>query len=229
MSQVLKLISVMLIGIILVAASCSGDEKSEGNTTLIEQADPLFKVRAENTLLTLADLPRDWTSMPYEEVDFSADFSDECAILDDDTDTDSSYTVNADDFSGPNGDSVSNTIQIFSLGLEATAIMNDLDLAMDRCLRELEEVFEEDGIDATVLSSELTITGFGATSKGIRLTMTLPLVGTIMVDSIMVHHERMISSLTYAYPVGAASVSDSNALVGGLLNVIINRLEQTQQ
>ena len=101
---------------------------------------------------------------------------------------------------------------------------------LDASFHELhEEVFEEDGIDATVLSSELTITGFGATSKGIRLTMTLPLVGTIMVGSIMVHHERMISSLTYAYPVGAASVSDSNALVGGLLNVIINRLEQTQQ
>jgi hypothetical protein len=176
----------------------------------------------------LADLPRNWTNEPYEEVDFSADFSDECKILDDDTDTDSSYTVNSDDFSGPNGDSVSNTIQIFSLYLEATAIMNDLDLAMNRCLGELEEVFEncleEDGIDARIRSSELTITGFGATSKGIRLTMTIPLTGTIMV-----HHERMVSSQTYAYPVGTSPDSDSNALVAGLLNAIINRLEQAHQ
>ena len=67
-------------------------------------------------------------------MDFSADFSDECKILYDDTDTDSSYTVNSEDFRGPNGDSVSNTIQIFSLCLEATAIMNGLDLAMDCCL-----------------------------------------------------------------------------------------------
>jgi len=226
MSQVLKLISVMLIGVVLVAATCSSDEKSEDDTTLLEQVDPLFKIRAENTLLTLADLPRNWTSEPYEEVDFSADFSDECKILDNDTDTDSSYTVNSEDFSGPNEDSVSNTIQIFSLCLEATAIMNDL--TMDRCLGELEEVFEnrlkEDGIDARIRSSELTITGFGATSKGIRLTMTIPLAGTIMV-----HHERMVSILTSAYPVGTSPDSDSNALVGGLLNVIINRLEQAHQ
>ncbi|MEO2140574.1 MAG: hypothetical protein ABGX63_00170 [bacterium] len=228
MSQVLKLISVMLIGIVLVAATCSSDEKSKDDTTLLEQVDPFFKTQAENTLLTLADLPRNWISEPYEVVGFSADFSDECKILDDDTDTDSSYTVNSDDFSGPNGDSVSNTIQIFSLCLEATAIMNDLDLAMDRCLGELEEVFEncleEDGIDARIRYSELIITGFGATSKGIRLTMTIPLVGTIMV-----HHERMVSSLTYAYPVGTSPDSDSNALVAGLLNVIINRLEQAHQ
>jgi hypothetical protein len=122
----------MLIGIVLVAATYSSDEKSEAGTTLLKQVDPLFKIQAENTLLTLADLPRNWTSEPYEEVDFSADFSNEWKILDDDTDTDSSYTVNSEDFSGPNGDSVSNTIQIFSLCLEATAIMNDLDVAMDR-------------------------------------------------------------------------------------------------
>jgi hypothetical protein len=153
MSQVLKLISVMLIGIVLVAATCSIDEKSEDDTTLLEQVDPLFKIRAENALLTLADLPRNWTSEPYEE----------------------------------------------------------------------------DGIDARIRSSELTITGFGATSKGIRLTMTIPLAGTIMVDAITGHHERMVSSLTYAYPVGTSPDSDSNALVGGLLNVIINRLEQAHQ
>ena len=148
MSQVLKLISVMLIGIVLVAATCSIDEKSEDDTTLLEQVDPLFKIRAENALLTLADLPRNWTSEPYEE----------------------------------------------------------------------------DGIYARIRSSELTITGFGATSKGIRLTMTIPLAGTIMV-----HHERMVSTLTSAYPVGTSPDSDSNALVGGLLNVIINRLEQAHQ
>ena len=166
-------------------------------------------------------------------MDFSANFSDECKIPDDDTDTDSTYTVSSEDFSGPNGDSVKNTIQIFSLGLEATAIMNDLDLAMDRCLGELEEAFEdrleENGIDARIRSSELTITGFGATSKRIRLPMTIPLAGTIMVDAIMVHHERMVSSLTYAFPVGTSPDSDSNALVGGLLNVIINRLEQAHR
>ena len=153
MSQVLKLISVMLIGVVLVAATCSSNEKSEDDTTLLEQVDPLFKIRAENALLTLADLPRNWTSEPYEE----------------------------------------------------------------------------DGIDARIRSSELTITGFGATSKGIRLTMTIPLAGTIMVDAIMAHHDRMVSSLTYAYPVGTSPDSDSNALVGGLLNVIINRLEQAHQ
>ena len=113
MSQVLNLISVMLIGIVLVAATCSNDAKSEDDTTLLEQVDPLFKIRAENTLLTLADLTQNWTSEPSEEVGFSANFSDECKILDDDTDTDSSYTVNSEDFSGPNGDSVSNTLQIF--------------------------------------------------------------------------------------------------------------------
>ena len=57
MSQVLKPISVMLIGIILVAATSSSDEKSEDDITLLEQVDPIFKIRAENTLLTLADLP----------------------------------------------------------------------------------------------------------------------------------------------------------------------------
>ena len=57
MSQVLKPISVMLIGIILVAATCSSDEKSEDDITLLEQVDSIFKIRAENTLLTLADLP----------------------------------------------------------------------------------------------------------------------------------------------------------------------------
>lgn len=106
--------------------------------------------------------------------------------------------------------------------------MNDLDLAMDRCLGELEEAFEnrleEDGIDAKIRSSELTITGFGATFKEVRLTMTIPLAGPIMV-----HHQRTVSSLTYAYPVGTSPDSDSNALVAGLLNVIINRLEQAHQ
>jgi len=58
MSQVLKLIRVMLIGIVLVAATCSSDEKSKDYTTLLEQVDPLFKIRAENALLTLAGLPR---------------------------------------------------------------------------------------------------------------------------------------------------------------------------
>ena len=67
-------------------------------------------------------------------MDFSADFSDECKILYDYTDTDSSYTVNSEYFSDPNRNPVSNTIQIFSLCLEATAIMNGLDLAMDCCL-----------------------------------------------------------------------------------------------
>lgn len=106
--------------------------------------------------------------------------------------------------------------------------MNDLDLAMDRCLGELEEAFEnrleEDGIDAKIRSSELTITGFGATFKEVRLTMTIPLAGPIML-----HHQRTVSSLTYAYPVGTSPDSDSNALVAGLLNVIINRLEQAHQ
>ena len=64
MSQVLKPISVMLIRIILVAATCSSDEKSEDGITLLEQVDPIFKIRAENTLLTLADLPRNWISKP---------------------------------------------------------------------------------------------------------------------------------------------------------------------
>jgi len=228
MSQVLKLISIMLIEIVLVAPTCSNDEKSKDDTTLLKQVDPIFKIRAETTLLTLADLPRNWISKPYEEVDFSADFSDECKIVDDDTDTDSSYTSNSEDFSGPNGDSVSNTIQFFSLCLEATAIMNDLDLAMNRCFEEIEGAFEnhleEDGIDARIKSSELTFTGFGATSKEIRLTITIPLAGTIMV-----HHERMVSNLTYAYPVGTSPDSDSNALDAGLLNVITNRLEQAHQ
>ena len=57
MSQVLKPISVMLIGIVLVAATCSSDEKYKDNTRLLEQVDSLFKIRSENTLLTLADLP----------------------------------------------------------------------------------------------------------------------------------------------------------------------------
>ena len=161
-------------------------------------------------------------------MDFPADFSDECKIVDDDTDTDSSYTSNSEDFSGPNGDSVSNTIQFFSLCLEATAIMNDLDLAIDRRFEEIEGAFEnhleEDGIDARIKSSELTFTGFGATSKEIRLTMTIPLAGTIMV-----HHERMVSNLTYAYPVETSPDSDSNALVADLLNVIANWLEQAHQ
>jgi hypothetical protein len=87
-----------------------------------------------------------------------------------------------------------------------------------------ENCLEEDGIDARIRSSELTITGFGATSKGIRLTMTIPLAGTILV-----HHERMVSSQTYAYPVGTSPDSDANALVAGLLNAIINRLEQAHQ
>jgi len=75
-----------------------------------------------------------------------------------------------------------------------------------------------------IRSSELTITGFGATFKEVRLTMTIPLAGPIMV-----HHQRTVSSLTYAYPVGTSPDSDSNALVAGLLNVIINRLEQAHQ
>ncbi|MDE0718989.1 MAG: hypothetical protein OSB75_00340 [Dehalococcoidia bacterium] len=54
--------------------------------------------------------------------------------------------------------------------------------------------------------------------------MTIPLAGPIMV-----HHQRTVSSLTYAYPVGTSPDSDSNALVAGLLNVIINRLEQAHQ
>ena len=57
MSRVLKPISVMLIGIVLVAATCSSDEKYKDNTRLLEQVDSLFKIRSENTLLTLADLP----------------------------------------------------------------------------------------------------------------------------------------------------------------------------
>ena len=64
----------------------------------------------------------------------------------------------------------------------------------------------------------------GATFKEVRLTMTIPLAGPIMV-----HHQRTVSSLTYAYPVGTSPDSDSNALVAGLLNVIINRLEQAHQ
>ena len=64
MSQVLNLISVMLIGVVLVAATCSSEEKSRDDTTLLEQVDPIFKIRAENTLLTLADLPRNWISKP---------------------------------------------------------------------------------------------------------------------------------------------------------------------
>ena len=64
MSQVLKLISIMLIEIVLVAPTCSNDEKSRDDTTLLEQVDPIFKIRAENTLLTLADLPRHWISKP---------------------------------------------------------------------------------------------------------------------------------------------------------------------
>ena len=223
MSQVLKLISVILIGVALVAATCSSDEKSEDDTTLLEQVDPRRKY-----FIGVGRPAPKLDQQILRRSSFSGDFSDECKILDDDTDTDSSYTINSEGFSGPNGDSVSNTIQIFSLCLEAAAIKNDLDLAMERCLGELEEAFEnrleENEINARIRSSELTITGFGATSKGIRLTMTIPLAGTIMV-----HHKRMVSSLTYAYPVGTYPDSDSNALVGGLLNVIINRLEQAHQ
>ena len=133
MSQVLKLIGVMLIGIILVAASCSGDEKSEDSTSLLEQVGPLYKVRAENVLLTLADLPSNWTSTPYEDLYISVDFSDQCAMLGEDNDTDSSYTANSSDFSGSNGDSAHNSIDIVSLGLEDAALLNELDLALDRC------------------------------------------------------------------------------------------------
>ena len=83
MSQVLKLISIMLIEIVLVAPTCSNDEKSRDDTTLLEQVDPRRKY-----FIGVGRPAPKLDQRILRRSRFSGDFSDECKILDDDTDTD---------------------------------------------------------------------------------------------------------------------------------------------
>ena len=145
---------------------------SNGSGPLIEQVDPLYKVRAESAVLALNDFPRRWTSSPYEELDIDISFSKECEIFNEESDSDSTYTANADEFAGPNGEFVGNSVTIYALRLEASSDMAELALALDRCGEELanvlEKAFQQEGLEVNVTVSEITVTGFGESSTGLR-------------------------------------------------------------
>lgn len=234
MVKIRKPLGVVAMGIVLLATACTSNGSNDnGNGSLIEQVDPLYKVRAESALLSLNDFPRAWTSSPYEELDIDISFSEECEILGEESESTSSYSANSDEFTGPDGEFVENEITIYALGLEAASDMAELTLALDRCGEELEttleKVFQEEGIKVNATISEITVTGFGESSIGLRALLTIPQRGTLVIDIIVIHQGRMVGVLSYAYPFGARPDNASNRFIGQLLEVVATRLEQAQE
>ncbi len=223
----------------LMAVACTDSEDSEEvDRDTFGEFLVAAETAAKSANLSLDDFPTGWTSEKAsedDEDDTDLGLSEECQILDSDNFPGEVFEADSDDFTGPDGQTVSSSATVLtSYSAAENAIEEFLKASsLQECKTELAEAFvtmfqEDQGINAEVSLKDVSFPKIGESSAAYRLLTVVPDFDLeLILDLVVVQQGKMLGTLTFTSAVNIKPDADEEADLGEKFSAKITAAEAT--